>query len=149
MPLFEKDHPLAIIPTRATSGSAGYDLFPLRISDKDIEIPGYEYTMPTMIETGIKVNIPEGYCGQIWAKSSLGSLGISVFAGMIDSDYRKTIKVLLMNFDNDLFVVPDNKAIAQLVIVPIYTGDDVVGVVRVGGFGSTEASVKVPEVSAV
>lgn len=55
-----------------------------------------------MISTGIIVQIPDGYYGRIAPRSGLAlKNGIDVFAGVIDSDYRGELKVILYNSDKE------------------------------------------------
>lgn len=139
--LFEALDPEAIIPYRATKGSAGYDLFALQ--DYSVGEVYYEDN-PTMIRTGVKVNIPEGYCGQLWCRSGLGKTGTLLLAGLIDSDYEGEVMVLLTQTGNKGLHVHKGDKIAQMVIVPCLMEGDVT-VSRVGGFGSTDK----PTLSAV
>lgn len=134
MPLFEKLVPDAIMPTRATKGSGAYDLY----SIEDVNLETFDYqTIIHKYKTGIKCNIPEGYCGQIWCRSSLGSKGVIVHGGFIDSDYDKEIMVMLSSLQEYVYIGKGTKPIAQMAIVPYYSEEDVLGS-RVGGFGSTD-----------
>jgi dUTP pyrophosphatase len=81
----------ARLPTRATDGSAGWDLYAL-----DTVSVGTNLSKP--LRTGIAMEIPPGWEGQIRPRSGLAAgLGLSVLnaPGTIDSDYRGEIKVLL------------------------------------------------------
>lgn len=137
MPLFEKLVDNAILPVRKTKESAGYDLYSIesaiiRASDYATEL--------TPFKTGIKCNIPAGYCGQFWCKSSIGVRGIIVHAGLIDSDYTGELIVLLSSLYEDIKIEIGGK-LAQMVIVPYYKDDDLpVDAIRKGGFGSTDNS---------
>lgn len=143
MSLFEKMCPTAIVPKRGTTGSAGYDLFPLD-NLNGITIPAHDGGEPFIIRTGIKVNIPEGWVGLIQDRSSTGKKSIMRFMGVIDSDYRDMeILVGLVNFNKTDFVIVPGKAMAQMVIVPHYIDpSEMVNIVRTGGFGSTDVTVK-------
>lgn len=127
-PLFEKLHDGAIIPTRATAGSAGYDLHLL-----DCVRSGEECSF--RIKTGIKANIPKGFYGKIEARSSYASrYGCQILGGVIDSDYECEIIIFM-----SAAVTPPWRAgerVAQLVIMPYYSSEDVTAE-RTGGFGST------------
>ena len=104
----------AKIPTYATKNSAGFDLranldFPMTIA------PGER----VMIPTGTKIQLPEGYEGQIRPRSGLAiKNGITVLntPGTIDSDYRGEIKVLLINLSNDAYTLVPGERIAQMVV---------------------------------
>lgn len=131
----------AKLPYRATEGSAGYDLF--ACVDKDIAI---ESGKIKMIPIGIALEIPAGYAGFIFPRSSLGvKYGITLpnCVGVIDSDYRGEFFVPLINLGEQEFVVRNGDRIAQLVIMRVENvlfekADDLSDTVRgEGGFGST------------
>lgn len=135
MSLFEKLVDNAILPVRKTKESAGYDLY--SIEAKTIRASDYA-TELTSFKTGIQCNIPPGYCGQFWCKSSMGVQGIIVHAGLIDSDYPGELIVLLSSLYTDIKIEVGGK-LAQMVIVPYYSDDDTpVDAIRKGGFGSTD-----------
>lgn len=93
-------HPDAIIPTKAYKGDAGFDLY----SIEDVRL---FFGCPVKIKTGIALEIPEGYSGFIWDRSGLGSRGIKVFGGVIDSAYRGEIIVCLNRlWDSGLPIIP-------------------------------------------
>ena len=106
----------ANIPFRATLGSAGADL--CACLDSDVII---EHGERRLIPTGISVEIPAGYGGFIFARSSLGKSGISLAngVGVIDSDYRGEMKILLINHSGEPYIVRNGDRIAQLVILPV------------------------------
>jgi dUTP pyrophosphatase len=81
----------AKIPTYATKGSAGLDLY----SNEDTEIHPY---LPKAISTGIMISIPPGHVGYVCPRSGLSLKGITVYnaPGIIDSDYRAELQVILM-----------------------------------------------------
>ncbi|WP_082660047.1 dUTP diphosphatase [Aureimonas sp. AU40] len=94
---FKKLHPDAVIPTYATPGAAGFDLY--AVEDTIIE-PGQR----KLIRTGLAAAIPEGFEMQIRPRSGLAlKNGITVVnsPGTIDSDYRGDIGVILLNTDLD------------------------------------------------
>ena len=102
----------AKLPVRSTSDSAGYDLYsPVN----GIILPGRQ----VLIKTGVKMIIPHGWCGQIWPRSGLAFENrIDKRAGLIDSDYRGEIGVILVNESEDTtFVFKEGDRIAQLVLV--------------------------------
>jgi dUTP pyrophosphatase len=81
----------AKLPRKATSGSAVYDLF----AANDHTIP---LRSRLLIPTGLSCEIPLHICGQIWSRSGLSSRNLlDVAAGVIDSDYRGILEVLLHN----------------------------------------------------
>lgn len=131
----------AIIPTYGTEYSAGADLYALL--DSAVEIAPHE---TTFIHTGISVEIPEGYCGLIFARSSMGAkrgLAPANKVGVIDADYRGEIMVTLHNHSEIPATVAPDERIAQLAIVPFLKAefeeaDELSDTVRgEGGFGST------------
>ena len=99
----------AKIPTKANISDAGFDLY----SDVDINI---ESGKTVIINTGIALGIPDGYCGLIWDRSSLGSKGIHRHAGVVDSGYRGEIKVCLNNTSDSSYEVSKGDRIAQILI---------------------------------
>jgi dUTP pyrophosphatase len=138
---FKKLHPDAVIPTRATDGSAGFDL-----TIRDF-FEG-EGSRVTTVYTGITVQIPSGYVGMLMPRSSLYKSGweLANTIGCIDSDYSGEILIKLK--PNGVSVSdPTNRAkigdrIAQLVVVPCLTASEEVSeldqtVRGSGGFGST------------
>lgn len=86
---------------------------------KDINIaPGES----VLITTGIKLQIPEGYEGQIRPRSGLAlkhSVTVLNTPGTIDSDYRGELKIILINHSKSSFTVHNNDRIAQLVFSPV------------------------------
>ncbi len=133
------DH--AIIPTYGTEYSAGADLYALL--DSAVEIAPHE---TVFLHTGISVEIPEGYCGLIFARSGLASkkdLAPANKVGVIDADYRGEIMVALHNHGNNTRTVENGERIAQLAIVPFLKAefeqsDELSDTTRgAGGFGST------------
>lgn len=135
----KKLHPDAVLPEQATEGAAGFDLY-------SVERHGLYTHDIVSLSTGIAVEIPVGYEGQIRSRSGLAKRGISVInsPGTIDSDYRGEVRVLLINLGDDHYVVMPGDRIAQLVIAPIAKVDEVIIVDELsetergsGGFGST------------
>lgn len=107
----KKLEPEARIPTYKTAGASGVDLHAI----EDIVIAPKEHKL---IHTGISIEIPKGYEGQIRPRSGLASkhgIGILNSPGTIDADYRGELKVVLFNFGNKPFRVCKNDRIAQLV----------------------------------
>ncbi len=131
----------ATVPTYGTAYSAGADLYAL--SDAPIAIEAHK---TTLVHTGIAVEIPEGYCGLIFARSGLASkrgLAPANKVGVIDADYRGEVMVALHNHTDAIQAIEAGERIAQLVIVPFLKCefelvDELSDTVRgVGGFGST------------
>ena len=137
----KKLHKRAIIPTYGTEYSAGADLYALL--ELKIEIKPHE---TVFVHTGISVEIPEGYCGLIFARSSMGAkrgLAPANKVGVIDADYRGEIMVTLHNHSEIPQTVEPGERIAQLAIVPFLkaefeVAEELSDTTRgAGGFGST------------
>ena len=131
----------AKLPERGSAYAAGYDLF--ADLKEAIEIKPHE---TYMINTGVAMEIPEGYWGGVFARSGLSAkegLRPANCVGVVDADYRGPVCVALHN-DGEVSrtVVPGQK-VAQLVVVPFLAVEfDEVGelsdtVRGAGGFGST------------
>jgi dUTP pyrophosphatase len=132
--------PGAKLPHRQHRYDAGADLFAYLPDMKPISIyPGEQ----TMVDTGVAVRIPKGYAGFVYNRSSQGKRGIGIpnSVGVIDSEYRGTIKVLLKNFSDEPYKIDPLDRIAQLVIQPVVlaTFVDIWNDTERGtnGFGST------------
>lgn len=105
------------VPTYATAGSAGADLR-AQIPDTQNLHPGER----TVIGTGICIELPEGYEGQVRPRSGLATkYGITVLnaPGTIDSDYRGEIRVPIINLGDSPFAIEPGMRIAQLVVSPV------------------------------
>lgn len=132
------------LPRYATSGSAGMDL------TAGINEP---FTLDagkrTGIPTGLVVEIPAGYEGQIRPRSGLAAragIALTNCIGTIDSDYRGEVVVLLINHGDESYTFEPGERIAQLVISPVprveivEVEDTVTSDRGEGGFGSTGKS---------
>ena len=137
----KKLNDLATVPTYGTEYSAGADLYCL--SDGDVTVNPHETTIR---HTGSAIEIPEGYCGLIFARSGLASkrsLAPANKVGVIDADYRGEVMVALHNHSNVPQTVAAGERVAQLAIVTFLKAEfelaeDLSDTVRgEGGFGST------------
>lgn len=108
----------AILPTRAHPTDAGLDIY----SPERKVI--WENTHTT-IDTGVHIQIPEGYVGMITSKSSLMRDHGITCRGTIDSGYTGSIKAVLFNHSGASYIVKKGQKITQLVIVPIITPEPV------------------------
>ena len=105
------------IPGRATNGAAAYDLRarrPVRITSGDT----------VSIATGTKVALPPGFCGLVCTRSGLAlyqSVQVLNAPGIIDSDFRGQICVILHNHSLQDCFIEAGQRIAQLLIVPCAT----------------------------
>lgn len=107
----------ANMPVQKTIGSSGFDLVANIIHSFEIE-PGGRIIIPT----GIAIEIPVGFEGQVRSRSGLAANnGIVVLnsPGTIDSDYRGELKVILANHSFNGYLVKPGDRIAQLVIAPV------------------------------
>ncbi|MCR4615550.1 MAG: dUTP diphosphatase [Clostridiales bacterium] len=132
----------AVIPERATSGSAGLDL--RACIDEPVRVPARGHAV---IPTGLAIALPSpDYAAMIFARSGLAikhGLGLLNGVGVVDSDYRGEIAVGLVNvFDEDYLIEPGER-IAQMIIMPVSSMPiEVVDALDktergAGGFGST------------
>ena len=105
----------AIIPTKATAFSAGYDLY----AAEDTTVPKFGRKL---IKTNVSMAIPINHYARIAPRSGLAfKSGIDVLAGVIDADYRGDIGVLLYNTDSNIdFTVKQGDKIAQIIIEKCY-----------------------------
>ena len=111
----DKDLPL---PRYMSGRAAGMDLF--AAVDENLTILPQE---AALIPTGLAVAIPEGFEGQIRARSGLAiTHGLAVInaPGTIDSDYRGEIKVALINLGQKQFIIRRGDRIAQMIISRVY-----------------------------
>ena len=104
------------LPAYETSASAGMDLRAAVPVDAPVTLdPGNR----ALVDTGLKIALPEGYEGQVRPRSGLAHRhGITVLnsPGTIDADYRGEVKVLLVNHGREPFTVERGMRIAQLVV---------------------------------
>ena len=76
----------------------------------------------SLIPSGFRIEIPEGFEGQVRPRSGLAlKNGLTVLnsPGTIDSDYRGEVKVLIINFGKADFIILPGMRIAQLIISPV------------------------------
>ena len=108
-------HPSAVIPTRGTIGSAGYDLVA-------VEGMVIEPFSTVLVPTGLKIMIPTGYYGRIAPRSGVSvKKRLIVNAGVIDEDYRGEVKIVLLNPTRNNVEVEKGEKIAQLLLEKIIT----------------------------
>jgi len=102
-------------PSYAHKGDSGVDLY----STQDYILKSMERKL---ISTGLKMEIPYGYEGQIRPKSGLAlNHGISHTnaVGTIDSSYRGEIKIPLINFSDEEFKIEKGKKIGQIIFAKV------------------------------
>ena len=148
---FEKVHSDVADPHRAHPTDAGVDLTADcvmhgkdRYTDWEVDIiqPGYD----RVYGTGVKVAVPEGHVGLLFARSSLGvkrRLDVANGTGVIDADYRGEVMVCLRNTGTRAARINRGERVAQIVIVPVnltewYEVEHLDTTLRgEGGYGST------------
>lgn len=128
-------------PSRATPHAAGFDL--RAAVDEPLALaPGQRALVPT----GISIEIPPGYEGQVRARSGLAlrhGIALVNAPGTIDADYRGEIGVILVNLGENPFTISRGERIAQLVIAALAPCELEVATELApttrgeGGFGST------------
>ncbi|HYX26488.1 MAG TPA: dUTP diphosphatase [Thermoanaerobaculia bacterium] len=132
------------LPSPASPGSSGFDLraaLPKEMEETVLR-PGERLRVPT----GLVLEIPPGWEGQVRARSGLAlrhGIGVVNAPGTIDSDYRGEVAVILINLGEAPFPLKRGDRIAQLVIAPVARveweeADSLEESERgAGGFGST------------
>ena len=107
-------------PMKATEGSAGFDLF----AAEACCIPSSEVGL---IKTGLALACPNGTYGKISDRSSIACRhNLHVLAGVIDSDYRGEIKIVMHNFGNKPMYVGMHMKVAQIIIHKIVNILDII-----------------------
>lgn len=137
----KKLSPKAILPTYGSLEAAGADLYAC-LEESVTIAPGETAWIPT----GLALEVPKGCAGLIYARSSLGvkrGLAPANKVGVIDSDYRGEIRVVLLNHGKTSQTVEHGERIAQMIITPVLTPlyqqvEELTDTSRgTGGFGST------------
>jgi dUTP pyrophosphatase len=120
----QKTHPSARVPEYMTEGAAAFDLYAATVNGMehvgDLVYPGH----PVVCDTGLAFEVPDGYALRVASRSVLAFReGVTAFPGVIDSDYRGSVKVLLTcaYLDDDAPPVKINPGdrIAQAMLVPL------------------------------
>ena len=115
----KKLRPGAVLPTYGTAGAAGADLYACLESPVTIA-PGETVFIPT----GIALEVPEGCAGLVYARSGLAckrGLAPANKVGVVDSDYRGEINVVLHNHGAQSQRIENGERVAQLLITPVLT----------------------------
>ena len=109
----------AILPTYGSAEAAGADLY--ACLDETVTIgPGET----AWISTGIALEVPKGCAGLVYARSSLGAkrgLAPANKVGVVDSDYRGEIRVVLLNHGKTAQTIEHGERVAQFLITPVLT----------------------------
>lgn len=132
--------PGAKLPFRATDGASGFDLYACLPDGRPVRLG----QRPTLVPTGIALEVPRGIDAQIRPRSGLARNGILSTFGTLDSDYRGEIMVALYTLAPDIeYEINDGDRIAQLVFVRLadvqfeQAGSLSTTVRGAGGHGST------------
>ena len=112
---FKKLSDSAVIPSYSRSGDAGLDL----VSDESLVLkPGERRA----VGTGVACEIPQGFVGLFWDRGGWSlKHGLHTLAGVLDSNYRGELKVVLKNLGDDEIVISKGDRIAQLLVQPVQT----------------------------
>lgn len=127
-----------LMPFKKFPYDAGWDLR-AKLTDS-VKIRPFE---TIKIETGVRIEIPQGYVGDIRPRSSMATKGLTAEYGTIDCGYIGEIQIVLTNNGSDTHTIEPYDRIAQLVIVPIpeIEFEEVDSLEQTdrgtGGFGST------------
>ena len=106
----KKLHPAAQLPLRGSTWAAGADLY-------CVEAFTLQAGERKAVPTGLAVEIPPGFYGRVAPRSGWAAKhGIDTLAGIIDSDFRGELLVLLINLGAELFTAQSGERIAQLII---------------------------------
>lgn len=109
--LFKKLDPRATTPTKKRETDAGIDIYALEetviFSQKT-----------TKVKSGIAACIPPGYVGVLKGRSGMGAMGIDVYGGVIDEEYRGDITAILYNSSvEEHYVVQAGDKMCQMLII--------------------------------
>jgi dUTP pyrophosphatase len=125
------------VPRYGSDAAAGADL---HAAEAVVLGPGER----AAVATGIHVELPPGHVGLVWPRSGLAlKHGIDTLAGVIDSDYRGEVRVVLVNHGREPFAIAPGDRVAQMLVqrverVAFVAAADLDATARgAGGFGST------------
>ena len=128
----------AILPRKAHTSDAGFDI----AVPEDYILAPQKYCT---VDLGFAVQIPTGWYGQIFGRSSVFRRGLSVHPGVVDADYRGAVQLLVYNMSPVEQRVHRGDRLAQLLFLPVpavslvcVTPDQLTSTTRgMGGLGST------------
>lgn len=109
---FKKLSDKAIMPKMGRLGDAWFDLYGV----EDCVLAPFS---TALVKTNIAMEIPEGYFGKVFTRSGMALKGFSVDGGVIDSNYRGDIGVILRNTTDKELTVSAGDRVAQLVILKV------------------------------
>ena len=104
--------PEAVLPSKAHPTDAAFDI---TTNEAYMLQPGERHTFTT----GFAAEFPPEYVALLRDRSSLGSKGIQVLAGVIDASYRGEWKVVLLNTSSEPYKIKAGERIAQCLMVPV------------------------------
>lgn len=112
----KKLHANAKLPVYGSQGAACFDLHYADYMQGDL-LPG----KVTKVPTGLAFEIPEGHCMLLFGRSGMGAKGIRLAncVGVIDSDYRGEVAVLIFNDSDQIKCIAPGERIAQAMIIPV------------------------------
>jgi dUTP pyrophosphatase len=129
-----------------TKGAAGFDLY--WSGEQDGTVLGQDLVIHpneiVAVNSGWAIEIPTGWVGLIRDRSGMAKLGAVTLGGVIDSDFRGEVKILMRNVNNNWVRVRPGDRVAQLVVVPCLMGamEEVLALSETvrgdSGFGSTD-----------
>jgi len=106
----KKLFPEAKLPSRATPGDAGLDLY-------SVEGVAVQPGDRLVVRTGVALEIPYGYAGLVWDKSGLAAKkGLKTMGGVIDAGYRGEILVVIHNLGSEPHAIAIGDKVAQILI---------------------------------
>jgi dUTP pyrophosphatase len=124
------------LPVYSSEGAAGADLN----AAEEVTLQPGEWAS---VGTGLRVEIPPGHVGLVWPRSGLAVRhGIDTLAGVIDSDYRGELRVVLANHGREPYRIAAGDRVAQLLVQRVERAEFVRATIAAsgrgdGGFGST------------
>lgn len=134
----KKLNPNAKMPKRGTKHAAGFDLYAAEEFDALIH---EEQTV--RIQTGLAFEIPEGYVGVVYSRSSTALKGLIITPLLVDADYRGPVYITVKNTSGKPYVVHNGDRLAQMRIEELVPTefewtDELSETERgTGGYGST------------
>ena len=114
----KKLHPDAVIPKYAKLGDAGMDLYAV---DVKIHVDSLtDENTKIIVDSGLAFEIPEGFVGLVFPRSSIQSTGVRLTncVGVIDSGYRGPVKAVFDIKDSSLIYYNKGDRFAQIMIIP-------------------------------
>ena len=139
----KKLHPDAVIPTYAKPGDAGMDLVAVDVKEHVDSLT--DETTKIIVDSGLSFEIPEGFVGLVFPRSSIQSTGLRLTncVGVIDSGYRGPVRAIFDIKDSSLSYYQKGDRFAQIMILPypqvVFVESEELSETErgSGGFGST------------